>query len=94
MLYAALSLSLSSLSLLSLSSSLLSRSPSFRTAEILKYNESVKIEVTGGSGGQTPTRVQVVGVDQGRRGDAGDMHSLRPIDPISECMLREYVFCE
>ena len=47
--------------------------------------------MTGGSGGQTPTRVQVVGVDQGRRGDAGDMHSLRPIDAISECMLREYV---
>ena len=59
-------------------------------AEVPVYKETVEIEVTGGSGGNIPMRVRVVGVDQGRRGDSGDLHSLRPIDPVAECMLREY----
>ena len=58
--------------------------------EHFQYIESVKINVTGGSGRNTKTNIDVVGVDEGREVDKGNKHSLLNLDEISSCMLNEY----
>ena len=58
--------------------------------EHFQYLESVKINVTGGSGRNTKTNIDVVGVDEGREVDKGNKHSLLNLDEINSCMLNEY----
>jgi hypothetical protein len=59
------------------------------------YTESVTVEVDDSSSGNSDhgqSNIKVVGVDEGRLGDGGDYHSLKPIDSISERMCREYSY--